>query len=230
MWLRATTFAALLGALAIAAPANAGLTLSPLILDLSGEQSARGDVELFNNGTERLYVVVEPAAIADAGLATEKRVTNPDPEMLGLLATPNRVVLEPGARKFVRISMLKSPAESDRIFRVVVKPVVGAASGEATGLKVIVGYEMLVIQRPNSPHAALTAERQGDHITITNSGNTNAEIFRGKACPATGAPCEDLQSHRLYAGASVDVPLKAGYRAEYALKVQDKLETFVFTK
>jgi len=50
-----------------ASPALAALTLSPLILDLAPNQPARGDIELFNNGTERLYVVLEPAEVLDAG-------------------------------------------------------------------------------------------------------------------------------------------------------------------
>jgi P pilus assembly chaperone PapD len=204
------------------------LSLSPLILDLSPGQAPRGDVELLNTGSERLYVVVIPSLVEAPGQSGEHRLEEPDPEKLGLLATPNRVILEPGERKFLRIALLKPPAEQDRVFRIVVKPVVGGMSGNATGLKLIVGYEMLVIQRAAEPQARLTGARKGGALIISNSGTTNAELFQGKQCAAGGRDCSPLESHRVYAGGTVTVPLKPGFKAEYTVKVRDKVSTAVF--
>jgi P pilus assembly chaperone PapD len=219
----------MVAAAALAAPhaALAALTLSPLILDLSADQSARGDVELFNNGQERLYVVAAPYEVADPGKPSERRVENPDPEALGLLATPNRLILEPGQRKFLRISMLKPAGEADRIFRVTVKPVVGDVTAQATGLKIMVGYEMLVIQRPLDPQAKLAVDRKDVLARITNAGNTNAELFQGQACAPSGE-CAPLPSHRVYAGATVEIPVKPGFKARYTVKVRDKITTLDF--
>jgi P pilus assembly chaperone PapD len=228
--LSASLCPALLAALLSASPARAALSLSPLILDISPDQAARGDVELFNSGTERLYVVVAPTEVQDPGKSAEHRVESPDPEQLGILATPNRIILEPGERKFLRIALLKPPGPQDRVYRITVKPVVGGLAGEATGLKLIVGYEMLVIQRPTAPQAQLAGHREGDAIVISNAGNSNAELFQGKQCPAAspGANCTPLDSHRIYAGASVSIPVKPGFKAEYTVKVRDKVSTTAF--
>jgi P pilus assembly chaperone PapD len=172
--------------------------------------------------------MVTPTEVQDPGKPSERRIESPDPEQLGLLATPNRLVLEPGERKFLRVALLKPPGETDRVFRVTVKPVVGAVAGEATGLKLMVGYEMLVIQRPPAPRADLTGAREGDAITITNRGNSNAELFQGKQCDAAGKACEPLDSHRIYAGASTTVKVKPGFKASYTVKVRDKVTTAAF--
>jgi hypothetical protein len=101
-------------------------------------------------------------------------------------------------------------------------------SGDATGLKLIVGYEMLVIQRAAAPEAHLTGARANDVLTITNSGTTNAELFQGQQCAPGGKDCAPLASHRVYAGAAVSVTLKPGFKAQYTVKVRDKVSTSTF--
>ena len=219
--------AALAGACAlVAAPAiaHAGLSVAPVIVDFQPGEPPRADVELFNDGSEPLYVVVEPSKIDDPGGSGEKRVQDPDPLALGLLATPNRVVLEPGQRKFVRLAMLSPPGETDRIYRVTVKPVVGAVKAGETGLKILIGYDMLVIQRPAKPEAAIVASRSGATLTLRNDGNTNAELFQGQQCDAQHH-CAPLPGHRLYAGASWSVPIQPGLPVDYSVKVGPRITT-----
>src|SRR5260370_2553304 len=100
-----------------------GLSLTPAMVDFTADQPPRTDLELLNDGAERLYIVVEPAQILDPGTPAERRVQVVDPQKLGLLATPNRLILEPGERKYVRVAMLADPGDRDRIYRVTVKPV-----------------------------------------------------------------------------------------------------------
>jgi P pilus assembly chaperone PapD len=208
----------------IAAPtlARAGLSVAPVIVDVQPNQPPRTDVELFNDGTETLYVVVEPSRIEDPGDAGEKRVRLTDPQALGLLATPNRLVLEAGQRKFVRIALLLPPGDTDRIYRVTVKPVIGEVKSGETGLKILVGYDLLVIQRPGRPDASILASRSGDTLTLKNAGNTNAELFQGQQCDPQRR-CTALPGHRLYAGASWNIPIQPGLPADYAVKVGTKI-------
>ena len=42
------------------------------------------------------------------------------------------------------------------------------------------------------------------------------------------APCLPLDSHRIYAGTSVRIPLKPGYKATFTVKVRDKVSTAAF--
>jgi P pilus assembly chaperone PapD len=208
----------------IAAPtaALAGLSVAPVIVDIQPNQPPRGDIELFNDGTETIYVVVEPSRIEDPGDAGEKRVRVTDPQALGLLATPNRLVLEAGQRKFVRLALLQPSGDTDRIYRVTVKPVVGDVKASETGLKILIGYDLLVIQRPANPAASIVASRAGDTLTLKNTGNTNAELFQGQQCDPQRR-CTALPGHRLYAGTSWSVPIQPGVLIDYSVKVGAKI-------
>jgi Mat/Ecp fimbriae periplasmic chaperone len=220
----------LVAVLAGAAPplvAQAGLSVAPVIVDFQPGDPPRADLELFNDGEETLYVVIEPAMIEDPGDAAEKRVQNPDPQALGLLATPNRLVLEPGQRKFVRIATLSPPGETDRIYRVTVKPVVGGVKSSETGLKILIGYDLLVIQRPAKPNAPIVATRSGATLTLRNGGNTNAELFQGQQCDPQHH-CTTLPGHRIYAGASWSVPIQPALPVDYAVKIGAKIVTSHF--
>ena len=212
----------------LCSPSQARLGVSPVIVDFQPEQPQNADIELFNDGPERVYVVVEPSEIKGAGTPTEQRIQVRDPKLLGLLAVPSRLILEPGQRKFLRIVMLDEPASYDRIYRVTVKPVTGEVEAPVTGVKILVGYDLLVIQRPKQPKADIKASRSGTALTLTNDGNTNAELFNGRACDAGTIHCNDLPGHRLYAGASWTVPIIASGNVEYTVKTGETISTQKF--
>jgi hypothetical protein len=195
----------------------------PAIVEFPPGQPPRSDIELFNDGADRLYVVVEPSQILDAGTPAERRVQEPDPQKLGLLATPNRLILEPGERKYVRVAMLLDAGLTDRIYRLTIKPVTGDVSAAKTGLKIMVGYDVLVIQLPAVPQAVLAASRVGRTLTLHNGGNTNAELFGGRQCDPDEKNCTAVAGGRIYAGASRDVSLKGDGPVEYSLKVGDSV-------
>ena len=201
-------------------PALADMSLSQVIVDLGPDQPPRDDIEVGNTGRERLYVVVEPAEIVSPGQPDEHREQRRDPEQLGLLATPNRLILEPGQRKLVRIVALAPRGERDRIYRVVIKPVVGELAAQQSALKILVGYDVLVIVRPKKPIDGVTGARSGRTLTIRNAGNTNAEIFEGRQCDETGKNCAELQAKRLYAGASWEQILPRDAPASYTVRIQ----------
>jgi P pilus assembly chaperone PapD len=207
-----------LGATIAPAPANAQIVLSNLVVELSPGKDSRQDVEVLNNGLDRAYVAVEPAEIVNGGTPAEARRTDPDPEKLGLLVAPSRMILEAGQRKLVRIAQLAAPGDRERIYRVTVKPVVGPISSDQTGLKVLIGYDVLVLVRPAQSQASVTATRSGDTITFRNDGNVSVELHDGRQCDASGKICSDLPGKRLYAGAQWSTPVKPGTHAEYMLK------------
>ena len=212
--------------LAAACPtAQAGLVLDHVVLDFEPGSALRDDIDVLNDGSERIYVVVEPAEIVAPGLAAEHRVASHDPKQLGLLVSPARFILEPGQRKFVRVATLAANGERDRIYRVTIKPVVGALSSKSTGVKILVGYDVLVILRPTHPAALVTATRVGRTMIFTNSGNTNAELFNGRQCDASGGACSVLPATRLYAGASWRLPLSRDTPVEFSLKIGDAITT-----
>lgn len=198
---------ALAAASLLAAPAHAGLMLSKVILDLGPEVAPRDDIELWNDGAERLYVVAEPSEIVDAGLPTEQRRTSGDPAVTGLLVTPQKLILEPGEHKLVRIAAIAARPARDRVYRVTIKPVAGPVSADRSALKLFVGYDALVLVRPDTLRSEVTGTRKGGQLTIHNGGNTNVELAQGRQCDPTGKDCRDLPANRLYPGADWTITL-----------------------
>lgn len=194
-------------AIAAAAPAWAGLMLSKVIVDLPADAPPREDIELWNNGNERMYVTAEPAQIVDAGKPTEKRVEAADPSQSGLLVTPQKLVIEPDERKLLRIASIVPADDRERIYRVTVKPVAGSVTADQSALKVYVGYDLLVIVRPSIMSGDISAVRRGRDLTIHNGSSSSVELAEGKQCNTGGDTCATLPATRLYAGANWTVAL-----------------------
>lgn len=209
-------------------PACAELVLSELIVDLQPGQPAREDVEVWNNGPDRSFVSVEPREIVDPSLPTQHARRDPDPEKLGLLVSPARMILEPGERKLIRIAALTRDAAHEHVYRVTVKPVTGAIQADNSGLKVLVGYDLLVLVRPLQPAPRVSGVRAGHTLTFSNSGNVSVEIVDGRQCDTGHAHCAELPGKRLYPGASWSVELPSDGPADYSLRTAGKSERRVF--
>jgi P pilus assembly chaperone PapD len=200
----------LLLGLLTASNAFAGIGLSQAIVDFSDPRMQRQDIWIINDGPKRAYVAIDPAEIVNPGLSDERRVTEPDPEKRGLLVSPTRIVLEPNQRRMVRLVVI-GDRESERIYRVKIHPVEAPVERNenqetpkksGVGIKVLTGYDALVIVRPLDPAAKVTARREGRDLVFKNTGNTNALLFNGTQCNASGKDCKNLPAMRLYAGAS----------------------------
>ena len=217
---------ALAAALGLTTAARADMVLSQVIVDLLPGKPPREDVEVWNNGEERMYVLAEPFEIRGAGTPAEERVAVSDPEASGLLVSPLRLVLEPGERRMIRVAALGARPASDRVFRVSIKPVAGAVTAEASALKVFVGYDTLVLVRPATIAGELAGERNGRTLTLRNTGNAAQELFGGRQCDAAGNDCRELPAKRLYPGATWEQPLPfdtpVSYKAAIGPTVRDR--------
>jgi P pilus assembly chaperone PapD len=198
--------------------AHAELVLSQLIIELTPAQDPRADVEVWNNGDERAFVAVDPREVTEAGKPSESTRIDPDPERLGLLVSPARMILEPGQHKLLRIAAI-APTERERVYRVTVKPVVGQLSSQNSGLKLLVGYDVLVLARPSQPKPHLSGVHSGNKLTVRNDGNVSVELVDGKECDALMKVCRALAGGRLYVGAEKTVDLAADKRAEFKIKI-----------
>ena len=205
-------------ALLAAAPAHADLVLSELIVELQPGKQVRDDIEIWNNSPERAFVAIEPREILNPSLPSQSMRQDPDPEKLGILVSPARMILEPGQRKLVRIAALSTSPDHERVYRVTVKPVVGVIQSESSGLKVLLGYDVLVLVRPAQAAASVIGFRSGRTLTFENKGNVSVEIVDGRQCAAVHTQCTQLPGKRLYAGASWTVELQSDVPAEYTLK------------
>ena len=205
---------ALAAALTLAAPARAAITLSRVVIDIAPGTDVAQDIEIANDGKEVAYVVAEPSEITAPGQPGEARLPVVDPGVGGLLVSPQRLILQPGERKSIRIAAIAPRGAVDRVYRVTVKPVAGPISAPVSALKVLVGYDVLVIYRPAGPSAKVVGERTAAGLTLRNTGNSNVELYEGKQC-TTPAACTTLPSKRLYAGQSWTQPLAGAAPVSY---------------
>jgi len=215
---KALAAALLLAAPAAFSPVRAQIALSEVIVDFQPGKDARQDIEIWNKSPDRAYVAVEPSEIINPGTSAEARRQDPDPEKLGLLVSPARMILEGGERKLLRIAEIAPPTDRERVYRVTVKPVVGPVTSSHSGLKVLVGYDVLVLARPAHPQPNVSFSRSGDMATFRNDGNVSVELTDGRQCDASGKICSDLPGKRLYAGAQWSEQLQPGRHAEYTLE------------
>lgn len=214
--------------------AQAMINVTPVIVDLdSNDVSATQsqDIRVSNQGEQVAYVKVTPLLVVSPGTKQEQLKDIKNPEDLGLLVSPRKLMIPPGQFKLVRLVFTKKPDQVDRVFRVNVQPVSGSllfpkAAKEEVGIKLLVGYAVLVMQRPINATPKISIERNGRVVTIKNAGNTNAILVEGRQCDSQDK-CAELQTQRLYAGntwqftapAALPVTFK-GYFGDHYLNVK----------
>ena len=182
--------------------AAANMELSNVIFHFEPGDPARQDVEVFNPGDKPLYVEIIPSEVVNPGTPEERREVIKNPRDAGLLVTPNKLIVPPGASKMVRLVKLgNSPKE--RVYRVSAKPVIGGLDADQSGVKVMIGYELLAIVYPVVPEADLLVERTGRVLTVSNHGNANVLMREGFQCQQPEQPkdqCTPLPGRRIYPG------------------------------
>ncbi len=195
--------------------ADAHIVVTNNVVEFVRDGARHDDIYVHNSGEDRQYVLVEPREVLDAGTPKERRVERPDPAELGLLVTPSRMVLEPGQRQLVRVVRLAEPPTSVRVYRISIRPVVGEVTSDQNAVKVLVGYEALVVVRPDRAEAKLFATREGDVLSFRNDGNTNALLVGGEQCDEAGGECVRVATKRLYPKTSWRVELPHSTAAEF---------------
>jgi P pilus assembly chaperone PapD len=200
-----------------ASPARAELVLSQLVVELGTPGQQRSDIEIWNNSEERAYVSVEPSEIVDPGTPAELRRSEADPEKRGLLVSPTRMILEPGQRRQMRFAPVGPREDRERVYRVTVKPVAGPLSAAETGLKLLIGYDVLVLLRPADLRQNLVARRVDGRLTFRNEGNASLELIDGRQCVAGKTNCTPLPGKRLYAGAEWSQELPSTAPVDYTV-------------
>lgn len=164
-------------------PARAEFIISSAIIEFQPNGPRQQDIEIISRSETDEYIVAEVSEIIHPGLSGEERRPLDDPTKAGLLVTPSKTVLGPGARKVLRFVLMREPDASEHIYRVAVKPIIkGVDTSGQMGLKILIGYEVLVIVRPDEPRTAYEAVRTGDVLKIRNTGNTSVLFQGGRQC------------------------------------------------
>lgn len=210
-----------LAVLALSTAASANLSIDRLWVEFADGRPGRSDIVIRNDSEERYFIDVSVAEIINPGTEAEERSVVADPEALGLLVTPNRMVLEPGALRSIRLVSLNENLPTDRIYRVLVRPQVGAIEADVPAvdsspsivMKLMAAYDVLVVARPRDARAEIAVKRSDTEIELTNAGNSNVLLLNGLICPQDTpesereANCTEVDNRRLYAGNAVKFPL-----------------------
>ena len=211
--------------------ASAEMVLNKVVVQFTPDGQRRDDIEVVNLDPDLLYLAVEPREVIDPGTEDEQRIERSDPEQMGLLVSPERAVVEAGARRIVRLSLLQAPEAQDRVWRVTFRPVpagTDGAAGTGSQLRILAAYNVLVIAYSPVPRADLAAQRQGRRLRLQNLGNSNALLFDGEQCDQAGEQCRDLPTRRLYAGNVWELTLPYDTPAYWRQLTIDKIDDVQF--
>jgi len=212
--------------LSVSQIASAQLQISRSVIDFNANASVQ-DIEIINRGKDKLYLNLTIAEVLDPESEKPTRQPLDDPRTAPVLVNPRQLLLTPGQRKVVRVILREKAVDKDRIYRLAVKPYTGkvrlnskVAGTKATGIKVLVGYDLLVISRPDDPQPNVVVSRSHDSVQFTNQGNTSVLLSNIEQCDNTDGSCVDLRPNRLYAGETYHLNLpKAGSPDRYPVKV-----------
>lgn len=215
----------------LALPASATMVVSNSIIHFGPDQPSREDVEIENPTSEPMYIKISPTVVHNPGTDAETREIITNPKDAGLLVSPNKLVIPPGGRKLVRFVNLKPQATEEQVYRVAITPVVNKVKANATGVKILIGYEVLVLTQPVNAQPGLVAERTGNTLRFRNEGNTNVLLREGYQCPFETEDkdqCEPLTGKRIYPGNQWHVDLPLDRPVEYYLAVGRKNSVAVY--
>ncbi len=176
------------------------------IIEFVASEGRQQDLRVSNRGNDQMYVQLEVLDVQNPGTESEQRVTLTNLSDMTLLATPKQFVLPAQGERAVRLVSLSEASDVERIYRVNVTPVLPQlADNDASVVRVVVAYQLLVIVQPVNPREDLFVERRGDVLYFENRGNSYVLLSEGEQCHAES--CEDLPTRRLYAGNSWEIPL-----------------------
>ncbi len=213
--------AAVLGlCLATASFAQADIFVDRAILEFSPSAPAQ-TLLVGNGGDEPVYVVTSLTEVLDPASATPQTRTYEDLRRAPVIANPQTLLLQPGQRKLVRVFVKEAETRTDRVYKLTVKPYIEdiavnrpISDGSSGAIKVSLGYNILLLHRPEGSSPNVEVSREGGDIVFFNAGNTNVLLKDVRQCPAGDEvgddACESLGTNRLYAGERwrIDLPNK----------------------
>ena len=207
------------------ATVTAQITVSKSILEFN-EGNLIQDVDVVNSADHKIFLKMSIAQILQPESEEPERVELTDPKTAPVLVSPTQLMVLPGQRKRLRLILRKVPKDKDDIYRLSIKPFIGDITlennggGKASALKVLLGYDLLLLARPENAAADLQVTRTDRSLTFENRGNTNVLLRRMIQCDAAEENCENLTPNRIYAGEVYTVELpKQGSASQYPVQV-----------
>ncbi len=192
----------------------AGIHVLPQYLEFSNT-NLRNDFTVFNDDKKSMaYVnitILKHNSALDVAGTTDKDKQNlpafipvTHTTEAGLVVTPPKLVIAPGASRLVRIQLTKTPEYTEKMYEILVNPVESDLiiknnkqdNKVQAGIRLVVSYGILAAVAPTHIQAKLALDRQGDKIIAINSGNVSILLSDGQQCVAN--KCEKLSVYRVY--------------------------------
>lgn len=213
----------LLTALLLSPAALASLSIDRSILLFAAGESPRQDVMAGNDGDTNLFLEVEVLEVLNPGTEEEQRNVVRDPESIGFVAAPRRLMVPPNSRRPVRLMNLNGHGDVERVYRVNIKPVLPPAETQGMGVRIVIAYQVLVFVSPEKVSVDLQGRREGNQLTLTNQGNVNVMLTNGRQCSESNpADCDEVKGKRLYPGNSMVIELPRTTAVEFEVEADGK--------
>lgn len=189
---------------------QASMVLDRSIMVFAAGDAPRQDVTITNPDPDTMFVEVEVLEVRHPGTDKEERLVVRNPEEIGLIATPKRLVLPSGTSRIIRLVNLAGHGDAERVYRVNVKPV--TAPEEETpsddkekrmSIKILIAYQLLIFVDPQKRNVLIEGRREGNQLHLANRGNVNAYLYDGRQCKQGEArdQCARIdKATRLYPG------------------------------
>ncbi len=191
-----------------------GLGVSPMLVYFNSGNNVQ-DLTVSNADNVVEYAQITLRSLQSPGAENASVVTfqpGQSPQQFGLMVSPNKLAVGPGGSRKIRLVNLAPHPKTDRIYTITVMninpatKVVGTVKGSAADMNLTYGYQVQVFVLPDHPLPIVSAQRQGEKITITNQGNSYISLRSGQVCDPHGYHCQslpaDLNYHVLYAGST----------------------------
>ncbi len=190
------TIVLLILASSIASVFGSSILVYPMTMDLT-LQNRYQDVQIQNTGNDTAYVAISIYRVNNPGMQSQSfTALNDNPYQVGLIVTPNKMIIPEGQMRIARILYIGSPISSDAIYEVKFTPVsgqliaVGNNQGINAGVELIIAYGASVIVRPANLQPNVIGTRQGTNLILNNTGNTTVLIGNCQQC--NGSHCQKV--------------------------------------
>lgn len=196
-------------------PATANMVVYPMTSTIGAEQEGIGQIQLHSKSDKVQYIKVSVTRIQRPGTPDEHESPLSPADTQGIVVSPQRTVLAPGASRTVRIIAQAIPSE-ETVYRVYFEPVTAPADlamedDNAPGMQPKIGVNLiwgaLVRLLPDERQMRVGLQQSGD--ALRNDGNVRIGVLQVGHCTDTKNEKDCVWNdvnRSLYPGSTLPVP------------------------
>lgn len=189
-WAALSKLALMTLAFGLSSPVAANLVVYPMTSTIGVEQDGIGQIQLHSKSDKVQYIKVSVTQIQRPGTPDEHESPLSPADTLGIVVSPQRTVLAPGASRTVRIIAQAMPSE-ETVYRVYFEPVAAPdLADEATldqGVQPRIGVNLiwgaLVRLLPDERRTSISLQQNGG--ALRNDGTLRVGVLQVGRCADT---------------------------------------------